>query len=378
MQMAAPPTPRKSYSTARALLRWILVLSFSIFLHWIFITWGTDSFKLQPTSQMNVQQLQTILLTPPQPPLVEPIKANSHPTKARSKPAPKKASTAIKGDSARASMLAPSKPLARTMSAGDIAAARASVADLSPASALPDQTASSAETSDENRYIVDLPPSAELQYDVQKTGKNDESVYGHGTIKWSKNGARYSIDGDAGVLFFTVLTFKSSGHINDDGIVPDIYQEKRFRKKETSTHFHANQNTIHFSYNDNTLPRIGIEQDRISVIWQLAGIGRGGSKSFSPGREIDLLVAGTRNVSMWRMQIINQEEIMINGEAIFAWHITRIPKMGAHEQKLDLWLAPQKDWYPVRLRYTEDNGDFLDMTLNNLTPAKVSSTALQY
>src|SRR5690606_23213818 len=128
---------------------------------------------------------------------------------------------------------------------------------------------------------------------------------------------------------------------------PDVYREKRFRKAETSTNFQAKHNSIHFSYNTTTVPRGGKEQDPISVIWQLAGIGRSGSDRFSAGNEIDLLVGGTKKVSMWLMQIIDQQDIVIKGETVSTWHITRIPKIGAREQKLDLWLAPQKNWYPV-------------------------------
>ena len=47
----------------------------------------------------------------------------------------------------------------------------------------------------------------------------------------------------------------------------------------------------------------------------------------------------------------------------------RIPRQGSYDQKLDIWLAPQQGWYPVKLRYTETNGDYLDMALSKLTLA---------
>jgi hypothetical protein len=49
-----------------------------------------------------------------------------------------------------------------------------------------------------------------------------------------------------------------------------------------------------------------------------------------------------------------------------AWHVVRIPRPGSYDQKIDIWLAPQQGWYPVKIRYTETNGDFLDMSLSNV------------
>lgn len=57
---------------------------------------------------------------------------------------------------------------------------------------------------------------------------------------------------------------------------------------------------------------------------------------------------------------------MIDGVSTTAWHVARAPKRGSYDQKLDIWLAPQQNWYPVRLRYTEANGDYLDMSLTRL------------
>jgi len=52
-----------------------------------------------------------------------------------------------------------------------------------------------------------------------------------------------------------------------------------------------------------------------------------------------------------------------------AWHVMRAPRAGSYDKKLDIWLAPQQQWYPVRLRETETNGDYLDMSLSTLTVA---------
>jgi hypothetical protein len=145
-----------------------------------------------------------------------------------------------------------------------------------------------------------------------------------------------------------------------------MYSEKKFRKSETATHFHRERNIISFSSSTKSYPRNGGEQDRASVVWQLAGIGRGDASKFSAGTQIDVTVAGTRDADTWSMVVVGQEEIHVAGENIQAWHVTRVPRAGSYDQKLDIWFAPQQNWYPVRLRYTETNGDFLDMSLTSL------------
>lgn len=215
-------------------------------------------------------------------------------------------------------------------------------------------------------YNIDLPPSVDLKYEVQKISKESEPMYGSGTISWHTDGSNYKVNGDFGVLFITALRFQSRGTIETSGIAPELYSEKRFRKAETNTHFHRERNTISFSSSTASYPRTGGEQDRASIVWQLAGIGRGDVGKFVAGNSIDLFVAGTRNAETWQILIVEQEDITIDGASTRTWHVTRVPRLGSHEQKLDIWLAPDQNWYPVRLRYTETNGDYLDMTMSSL------------
>jgi hypothetical protein len=98
----------------------------------------------------------------------------------------------------------------------------------------------------------------------------------------------------------------------------------------------------------------------------LVAIGRGDREKFIRGATIDLFVAGVRDAETWQMQIVGNEEIDVGTGKTRAWHVVRAPRPGSYDQKLDIWLAPQQEWYPVRLRYTEVNGDYLDMSLSKI------------
>jgi hypothetical protein len=217
------------------------------------------------------------------------------------------------------------------------------------------------------RYRASPPPSAELKYDVQAL-RDGKTVYGRGKISWQANSEHFRIDGEAGVLFFTVFNFSSEGTVGRSGIEPVLYTETRFRKSATNTHFQRERNTISFSASTNSYPRRGGEQDRASIVWQLAGIGRAETGVFAPDAEIDLFVAGARDAEVWRIHVVGQEQIDTGTGKMLAWHVTRAPDPGSYDKSMDIWLAPQQDWYPVKLRETEKNGDYLEMSLSGLSP----------
>lgn len=217
------------------------------------------------------------------------------------------------------------------------------------------------------RYRIDPPPSAELKYEVEAL-REGQTVYGHGKITWNTGNGAYAINGEAGVLFFTVLNFGSRGTIDDYGIAPARYSETPFRKSEVATHFTRERNTISFSASTVSYPIRGGEQDRASIIWQLAGIGRGDREKFATNAQFPVFVAGVRDGETWDIRVIGEENITTGIGPLQAWHLVRVPRPGSYDKKLDIWLAPEREWYPVRLRYTDVNGDYLDMAVSSITP----------
>ena len=212
---------------------------------------------------------------------------------------------------------------------------------------------------------ISLPPAAELVYSVI-AAKEGRKLEGRGTINWQPNGEQYSITGDAGILFFTVISYKSTGSVNAGGIAPELYVEKRFRKSETNTHFHRERKTITFSASTNSYESKGGEQDRASVIWQIAALGRGDGAKFVPGLAFEILIAGTRTASNWRIYVNGKEDIQLDGKATEAWHLTLMPAEQSNELQFELWLAPKKEWYPVKLHYADRNDGYLELLLTKL------------
>ena len=370
--MKPAPTLSASFHTRPvASKRWAVVLIASLLLHVGLLDWANGNIGI-PSFSVPQDAIVTAALTPvktvrePPPPPKPQVKPKPKP---RPRPAPKAAPIAPLPVAAIETQ--PSLPTPEPAPAPiEIAASEPKpppVAEPAPPVEPPIVPPVAAAPPDpaETRYKVSPPPSAALKYDVTAL-REGQTVYGRGKLGWQSQGDHYVASGEASVLFFTVLNFKSEGALDEFGVAPVLYSEKRFRKSETNTHFHRERNTISFSASTASYPRKGGEQDRASIIWQLVGIGRGDGEKFLPGAEIDIFVAGVRDAETWRIQVIDQEEVAVGSGKTMAWHVARVPRPGSFDQKLDIWLAPQQEWYPVKLRYTESNGDYLDMLLSNV------------
>lgn len=217
------------------------------------------------------------------------------------------------------------------------------------------------------RYQVKPPPSAELRYQATARQKGQQ-IFGNGQIRWQADGKRFSVQGEFNILFMSLLNFRSEGEIDEDfGVSPVIYSEKRIRRSETNTHFQRDRNLVSFSSSTRAYRRQGGEQDRASVVWQLAGIGRHSGNKMREGAEFELVVAGVRDAEIRRVRVVALEEIETGVGKVKAWHLLHNRRPGSYEQTLDIWLAPEKDWYPVKLRYTDKSGDYIDLVLSDIS-----------
>lgn len=370
----------RSKQTNRTASRgWLILLAASLLLHLFLINWGRDLLtvpKIPPDkAPVVIAELKTlppvdkpILAPKPIPPKPLPVIRKMQ-KKAADRPQPKPPEPEVP-DMPITETRTPISPIvsANTISSAEPAANSGSETTSTrgaPVQPAPEVEPVAPPPSGAVHYDIKPPPSAELKYDVEALNKG-QTYHGGGKITWQTDGTNYTINGEAGVLFISALDFKSEGEINAYGVAPVLYTEKKFRKSATSTHFLREPNNITFSASTNSYPRTGGEQDRASIVWQLASIGRGDAGKIVQGGVIDLFVAGDKDAETWRFQVLGQEEIKVGTGTLMTWHLARKPQQGSYEKTLDIWLAPKQEWYPVKLRFTEKNGDYLDMSLSKL------------
>ncbi|MFZ6677420.1 DUF3108 domain-containing protein [Undibacterium sp. Tian12W] len=216
------------------------------------------------------------------------------------------------------------------------------------------------------KYATKLPPSVELQYSI-KAKQSGLPLSGSASVKWQTGDHKYSIITEThAMLVGKILDASSVGNIDDFGLAPDKFVEKRFRKPATTTSFERDSKTLRFSASAETYVLKGGEQDRTSASWQLIAIARAAGDAFKAGTEWKMLVAGRRDADPWTFKVVGQENIKTPMGDMLAIHVSKAPPADSKDQQLDLWLAPSLEWYPVRLKFSDADGDYVDQVLESL------------
>lgn len=213
------------------------------------------------------------------------------------------------------------------------------------------------------KRAVDLPPSADLSYGI-KARQKGISLSGEATVNWRVGGGKYSVASETRAqILGKILENRSEGVVDSYGLAPLTWTEKRFRKDANTTTFDRESKQIQFSTGENSHPLLGGEQDRASAQWQLAAVARAAPDKMVAGSEWKFFVAGRKDAEQWTFKVIGHEKVQTALGQVDAVHFSKSPPADYPDQKLELWLAPSKEWYPVRLRFADDEGEFVDQTL---------------
>ncbi|WP_312512455.1 DUF3108 domain-containing protein [Massilia sp.] len=221
---------------------------------------------------------------------------------------------------------------------------------------------------EQRRYTVDMPPPARITLDVARTDADGTQWSGEALLAWQSNADTYRIQVEAGIrVVFTrvnLVVLTSEGAVAATGFAPIKMTEKRRGRSLTATHFDWSGNRITFSGSQANYPLLPGAQDKASVPLQLSAIARGDARQLKG--DIDIQVGEDRDASVYRFQVVGQEQIDTRLGRLQTWHLTRPPKPGSYKSRLDIWLAPEHGWYPVQIRNTESSGAVTTQTVNNI------------
>lgn len=240
----------------------------------------------------------------------------------------------------------PPKPRARAPAKSGVAgagAARAPVQSLQP------------------RYQVSLPPSASLAFDVLRSVPGAASTESQARVDWQHGGGAYRAEVRVGT---SGLELVSEGSTGAAGIIPRSVREKRRNRPATAIHFDAAQGQIVFSASSERAAMEAGTQDKATIALQLAGIARADPGQLEAG--IDMLVGEAKGASRFHFTLVGQEQIATALGTLATWRLVRLPPPGSYSPRLDVWLAPDRQWYPVQLRSSETNGVVTTQTINTI------------
>jgi hypothetical protein len=212
----------------------------------------------------------------------------------------------------------------------------------------------------------DLPPSAELTYELTAR-QSGFSLSGKATVTWRVGDGKYVVNAESRVAVLGKITEnRSQGVIDSFGLAPTEFYEKRIRKDPTTATFDRASKTLSFTDGKQTYPLKGGEQDRASVTWQLVAQARAAGDSLRPGTQFAYFVAGRHDADPWIFKVLKREKVNTGMGDFDAVHIVRVETEAVKGQNLDIWLAPSQEWYPVKLRFADDDKDYVEQTVEKI------------
>ncbi|WP_338770298.1 DUF3108 domain-containing protein [Massilia sp. METH4] len=232
----------------------------------------------------------------------------------------------------------------------------------------PAQAQAAAEPVAGRRYRVNVPPSASFELEVKRLDADGKQWNGSADMRWQTDGSKYQVGLEVGISLLVarvgLLELASEGTIDDAGIAPVKMTEKRRSRSMTATHFDHEGKRITFSASTAAVPMVIGAQDKATVPFQLAAIGRGDVNQF--GGDIDIQVGEDREATVYRFVLVGEEELETKMGRLVTWRLARPPRPGSYNARLDIWLAPSLDWYPVQIRNTERSGAVTTQTVTKI------------
>jgi Protein of unknown function (DUF3108) len=351
----------------------LLAILFVIVLiaHLAIISSAAGQFSIKKSMQTTafttrMVELPTLILPPPVVEQAPEVVLPRKPVKPKSAAvlAPKAAPALLPTpfETAVAPAVEPAAPDAAAGTAPSVAeAALPASASASAPAPEPAQTTPAAIPSD-----AGLPPPA---FTAQNSGrhtykviftKNGNSNQGKADVQWRQDGEKYTLGMSASMLFIEVFAWKSVGLLSPTGLLPERFSDKRYRKSEVAAHFDRTQGKITFSANTRETALLAGAQDRISVIWQIAGMLTADPIRYPPGNTFSLQTVSATDAEPWLFSVNEPETLNLETGSQIALRLTRNPRR-EFDQKIELWFVPAMNYLPARFRFTETNGDYVDV-----------------
>jgi hypothetical protein len=164
-----------------------------------------------------------------------------------------------------------------------------------------------------------------------------------------------------------LLDLRSTGELRPFGIAPTRYLERiEIANRELSVDFDWTSHIVRFAgrgagepapFEDGT-------QDPLSLQFHLPLLAQTYPWRFTPGSLVSFQVA-RRKVESYTFAVDGFEPVTIQGKELQTLKVLR-PKGPNSNRAVELWMAPDLDWLPVRLRFVDTNDEVWDSVLAHL------------
>ncbi len=206
------------------------------------------------------------------------------------------------------------------------------------------------------RHLL-LPGPARLKYGLR--GEIKGIPYSaSGELLWLHDSKNYEARLEISVFLLGSKVQTSKGELTPQGLAPIRFGDKY--RSEVAAHFERSKGKVSFSANTPDVPLQPDAQDQVSAFMQLAALVGGDPDRFPPGMKLSFQAVGPRYAEQWAFAVGVTEMLDLPGGKVKAIRFTR-ESAAEFDTRGDVWLAPEMDYLPVRIRLTQANGDFLDL-----------------
>jgi hypothetical protein len=208
-----------------------------------------------------------------------------------------------------------------------------------------------------------LPGSIQLAY--QMTGSARGLNYSASArLDWLNSGSAYETTMTVSAFLLGSRSMESRGEIGPYGLAPVRFADKR-SKRELAAHFEPARQQIIFSNNSPVAPWFPGAQDRLSVFLQLAGMLGGNPGAYPLGTTIAVYTAGAGGADTLSFKVEAEELLALPAGEMATLKLASLIR-NDYDRKFEIWYAPSLQYLPVRVKYTQANGDFIDQQLKEV------------
>ena len=204
--------------------------------------------------------------------------------------------------------------------------------------------------------VRNLPERIALSYSVQ-SGEDGFTLGQSAYSGWIRNG-RYSLTsvteatGITSLFVSGKITQRSEGSLTAEGLQPDKFWGEKGERLQPPVRFDWPQKQL-------MLPAGAVElpmqtQDLLSFPFHLAMLVQEGASEWV------LPVTNGKKLRNYRFQVIGRESLKVAAERM---ETLRLQGSRSGEGSLDVWLAPARNWLPVRIRTQDQKGKVIVLTL---------------
>lgn len=192
------------------------------------------------------------------------------------------------------------------------------------------------------------------------------------------NGNQYKLDsvseakGLLALMHSGQLTQHSEGMVVEKrGLEPSLYTEKRGKKPVREVEMDAQAKQVLFKKNGEKAAYVPGLQDRLSLVYQLAGIWScANSDTIGHFTRLPVSSTGKIETETFTADAVEDLELGLNGKesAVKALRLSNKPK-DKEDDVIRVWLAPGMGWLPVQIQVEEPKGTKMTQTLLKLGAA---------